>query len=268
MPNTERDDFGAMLRAERERRGISLRQISTSTNLSMTTLEALERNDVSSLAGGVFVRSFVRAYAVEVGLDPEETIREFLARCAIEGVHAGSPYTNESNEYEVFRSQQRMATTVAILLLLSVPMAGSLLFVGLFSRTEQPPALAGGVGVVTPTATAPGRESDPKPPRAPVVAEMPLLGEAVPSLALTIDIHPRADCWISLTLDGHRMFSKVMRAGERDILEADREIIITVGDAGAFVFAINEYPGRSLGRDGEVVTARINRDNYRSFTAE
>ena len=64
-------DFGGKLREAREGRGISLRQIATSTKISVAALEALERNDVSKLPGGVFSRAFVRSYASEVGLDPD-----------------------------------------------------------------------------------------------------------------------------------------------------------------------------------------------------
>jgi len=48
---------------------MSLRQIATSTKISMGVLEALERDDFSHLPGGIFSRAFVRAYATEVGLD-------------------------------------------------------------------------------------------------------------------------------------------------------------------------------------------------------
>ena len=74
------DDFGGKLRQARERRGISLRQIATTTKIAAAALEALERNDVSKLPGGIFSRAFVRSYAVEVGLDPDATVKEFLDR--------------------------------------------------------------------------------------------------------------------------------------------------------------------------------------------
>jgi cytoskeletal protein RodZ len=77
-------DFGARLREARERRGVSLRDIAAHTKLSVASLEALERNDTSRLPGGIFARAFVRSYAAEVGLDPEETVREFVARFNIE----------------------------------------------------------------------------------------------------------------------------------------------------------------------------------------
>jgi cytoskeletal protein RodZ len=72
------DDFGGKLRLARERRGISLRQIASSTKIAAAALEALEKNDISKLPGGIFSRAFVRSYAVEVGLNPDETVKEFL----------------------------------------------------------------------------------------------------------------------------------------------------------------------------------------------
>src|SRR5258706_666891 len=71
-------DFGRQLKEARELRGVSLRQIATATKISMAVLEALERNDFSRLPGGIFSRAFVRAYAIEVNLDPDQTVQEFL----------------------------------------------------------------------------------------------------------------------------------------------------------------------------------------------
>ena len=73
-------DFGAKLREARERRGVSLREIAEHTKISVAALESLERNDPSRLPGGIFARAFVRSYALEVGLDPDATVREFLTR--------------------------------------------------------------------------------------------------------------------------------------------------------------------------------------------
>lgn len=64
----------------REQRGITLRQIADTTKLSVRTLEALERNDVSRLPGGIFSRGLVRAYAEQIGADPEAAVQEFITR--------------------------------------------------------------------------------------------------------------------------------------------------------------------------------------------
>src|SRR5438874_11585054 len=85
-------DFGSRMRHAREQRGVSLRQIADATKISVSQLEALERNDISRLPGGIFSRAFVRAYAVEVGADPEQTVRDFLSQFPDDSVTAGSPH--------------------------------------------------------------------------------------------------------------------------------------------------------------------------------
>jgi cytoskeletal protein RodZ len=83
-------DFGLKMKRAREERGISLRQIADVTKISATVFEALERNDIKRLPGGIFSRSFVRAYAIEIGLDPEQTVREFLSHFPDDELAAGS----------------------------------------------------------------------------------------------------------------------------------------------------------------------------------
>ena len=86
-------EFGARLREAREKRGLSLRVIADTTRISIRALEALERNDISRLPGGIFSRAFVRGYANEVGLDPEQTVAEFITRFPDEIVTQGHPRT-------------------------------------------------------------------------------------------------------------------------------------------------------------------------------
>lgn len=68
----------ARLRKERERRQIPLSSISANTKISVSIFQALERGDVSRWPSGIFRRSFIRAYASAIGLDPDETVREFV----------------------------------------------------------------------------------------------------------------------------------------------------------------------------------------------
>ena len=65
------------LRRERERRQIALSSISANTKISVSLFEALERGDVSRWPSGIYRRSFVRAYAQAIGLDPDAVAREF-----------------------------------------------------------------------------------------------------------------------------------------------------------------------------------------------
>ena len=72
--------FGARLRMERERRRITLASIAANTKIGLHLLEGLERGQVARWPSGIFRRSFVRAYAQAIGLDPDEIAREFLER--------------------------------------------------------------------------------------------------------------------------------------------------------------------------------------------
>jgi transcriptional regulator with XRE-family HTH domain len=74
------DSFGSRLRHERERRQIALKSIAESTKIGIPLLEALERDDVSRWPSGIFRKSFVKSYAMAVGLDPEPIVREFVER--------------------------------------------------------------------------------------------------------------------------------------------------------------------------------------------
>src|SRR2546430_15096367 len=113
-------DFGGKLRQARERRGISLRQIAASTKISVAALEALERNDVSKLPGGIFSRAFVRSYAVEVGLDPDETVQEFIAQFP-DSIAASHTRADQIEDHQSVESERRMASTFLALVAVSVP---------------------------------------------------------------------------------------------------------------------------------------------------
>jgi transcriptional regulator with XRE-family HTH domain len=74
---SDRDVFGPRLRAERERRGISIETIASVTKVGSDLWEGLERNDFSRWPSGIFARAFVRDYARAIGLDSDEVVNEF-----------------------------------------------------------------------------------------------------------------------------------------------------------------------------------------------
>jgi cytoskeleton protein RodZ len=69
--------IGEQLRLAREERGIALREISNQTRISMRYLEAIETNDYKRLPGGIFNRSFVKAYARCVEFDEHEALEGY-----------------------------------------------------------------------------------------------------------------------------------------------------------------------------------------------
>ena len=69
--------IGEQLRLTREERGIPLREISDETRISIHYLEAIESNDYKRLPGGIFNRSFVKAYARCIGYDEKEAVEGY-----------------------------------------------------------------------------------------------------------------------------------------------------------------------------------------------
>src|SRR5256886_9936115 len=69
--------IGEKLRLARETRGIALRDISEQTRISMRYLEAIEADDYRRLPGGIFNRSFIRAYAKFIGYDENDAIEDY-----------------------------------------------------------------------------------------------------------------------------------------------------------------------------------------------
>ena len=59
---------------------MTLADIAEQTKIKQSMLAALERDDVSQWPSGVFRRSYIRSYAVAIGLEPDAVVREFLAR--------------------------------------------------------------------------------------------------------------------------------------------------------------------------------------------
>jgi cytoskeleton protein RodZ len=70
--------FGEKLKQEREKRKITLEQISVSTKIGTRMLQALEEDKFNQLPGGIFNKGFVRAYSRFVGLDEDQTVADYL----------------------------------------------------------------------------------------------------------------------------------------------------------------------------------------------
>jgi cytoskeleton protein RodZ len=300
-------DFGGKLRQARERRGVSLRQISAATKISVGALEALERNDVAKLPGGIFSRAFVRSYASEVGLDPDQTIRDFVLEFAADEADsvqftppAAPPVVTRASEpkrqapppaprepirrtrpsVEIvpdeseFESQQRMASVVLRLLMVSVPLVLVILY---FSLRGPAPAANANVPAARPA------PEDAPPPPAPLDPAVALQGAATagrePATALgppapipsaspdqqTIELRPGAPCWVSLTVDGTPSFTREMQAGERVVRTFREEAVLKVGDGAACEFALNGRIAKPLGAAGQPRTIKITPQNVTSY---
>jgi cytoskeletal protein RodZ len=119
-------DFSDRLKQARIARGLSLHDVAGTTKISIVALEALERGDLSRLPGGIFSRAFVRAYAAEVGLDPEEAVTEFLADRARSEHEASQAIAvpEITADDRAFLERQRMASRILRVVVIVLVVAG------------------------------------------------------------------------------------------------------------------------------------------------
>jgi cytoskeleton protein RodZ len=70
-------ELGRELADARARAGLSLEELSRRTKISVPTLQLIERSQFRDLPGGIYTRGLLRAYAREVGRDPEDVVNRF-----------------------------------------------------------------------------------------------------------------------------------------------------------------------------------------------
>jgi hypothetical protein len=121
-----------------------------------------------------------------------------------------------------------------------------------FSRASASPAVALPVDRVYP-------------PSAPA----PAAGPAAESQNLVLTLSARESCWVAVQVDGQTVLNRVLAGGETETLQAQGEIVLSVGNAGGLSFRVNDRPGVSLGAPGEVKrNIVITRDNIPSLVQQ
>jgi cytoskeletal protein RodZ len=104
--------LGHALQHAREAKRLSLEGIAHRTKVAPHVLAAIERGALTEIPGGLFARSYIRAYAHEVGLDGECLIREH--------VETGESDDEVLNHLRARLSHSRRSPTTIIRVLLVV----------------------------------------------------------------------------------------------------------------------------------------------------
>ncbi len=216
--------------------------------MSVRAIEQLEGGRISELPEGIYRRSIVRAVAREVGLNPDQLLAEFtkqhpddLSTPAATAVVAVKPIST---------FQKALAFVSAML-----PMAAAALYFAL--PTQRAP-----VSVMPPSTS----EQRAEPMRAEVV---PVGGLIEPALVtprpVVVTLTISARCQLRVVADGAEILSRVMVPGETVPIELGDELLLLGDNASAVQFSINGQAGRQLGEPGDVLSARIGRDDYQDF---
>jgi cytoskeletal protein RodZ len=132
--------IGEQLRLAREGRGMGLREICEQTRISVHYLEAIETNDYKRLPGGVFNRSFIKAYAKCVGYDEREAIEGYTRYLREHGETADDVNTHpmHSKVYtDTPATRSPVLTVVLAILILAILTAAALAALHWFQRRAQ-----------------------------------------------------------------------------------------------------------------------------------
>lgn len=245
--------LGERLRLARESAGLSLHDMSVRTKIQVAILEAMERDEFEHVPGGLFVRGFLRAYAREVGLEPEALVSDYLDQYEPQPVALEEPAVREAIKADVILAHPDLQgfswRKVWPAAALAAVVLGIFITAGSAPRTTPVTnAEADSVGTSGKVEEAPA-----PPPRRPAPVE-----------SLTLDLRAKRDVWVAATADGERVVYRILRAGEHATVTARQEINARVGDAEAFDYSVNGVTGRPLGAPGEVRDILMTPGNFRS----
>lgn len=243
-------DPATRLRQAREQKGLSLRQIAEATKLSVRAIELLERDEISALPEGIYRRSIVRAVAREVGLDPEQLLTEFAARHPDDLPARQAPPATPAGP-KGSSAFQRVAAAVSA----TLPMVVGVLYFALPMATERSPQPARALAnerieraraeVVPAGGFSEASVTRPRP------------------VVVTLTISSR--CQLRVIADGTEVIGRTVEAGETLPIDLGEELLLLGDNAAAVQFSINGQAGRQLGEPGDVLSARIGRDDYQDF---
>jgi cytoskeleton protein RodZ len=123
--------FGEFLRDARERRGLTLRDVSNETKIPWRHLEAFEHGDLTVVRNRMYRRAEVRAYAQAVGLDQNVALAELENALLVSGTEDPEPEALQTPD-SIERRHQITAT-------LSTVAAGGIVLI-MWQLWTKPPA--------------------------------------------------------------------------------------------------------------------------------
>lgn len=249
--------LGEELKAARESKGLTLRQIADSTRISMSFLAALEADDYSSIPGEVFVTGFLRSYARELGIPEKEILAKYRQ---LNPPPAEPSYSQVKTQHKPKPSLMRIPHGLVVRKMpLPVLIVAGLLLGGIFtaltimltSKKVPEPAVITEVPVqatppepfvpATTNAFKPGTSFKTATP--PVGENMPQ--QAAPQIkpSLVVKLTAIEKSWYSYSADKGQRKHGVIGKGASLSITADDTINLDLGNAGGVRV---EYNGKEL----------------------
>jgi cytoskeletal protein RodZ len=244
-PRASSFTFGEELKRERLVREVPLEEISAATKISMRLLTALEASDVSRLPAPVFMRGFIRAYSLHLGLDPVEKVNAYLSEVQPGAVPIPKPAVKRGGS-RFLRGPRSTAGTIV------GGVTAVLLLLGLIASPEHRRVSSTRVARVAEVQPVSFKNVAPSNEPTPLIREDVSL-PASPADAVALVLEFDEPSWVEISADGSKVFGGLVSSGESRRFEARQEFRLTLGNAGGVRVSIDGHPVARLGRPGEVV---------------
>lgn len=254
-------ELGDLLRKTREEKGLSLVQAEEATRIRHAYLQALEEEAFDRLPAAVYVKGFLKNYALFLGLDASTTLELYHPISAQGSPQPAPAFLNEPlTPHPGTALLMRWAGLTLLVLCLAA--AGWLAHnrwgdrINLhwpFSWPSASPTLA---PTATPTATLVALTATrvpstptPEPTMTPAPTETP---RPLQGLELRIDVVGER-AWLMVEIDDQPAFAGILEPGAADIWVARERIFLRCGNAGAVRLRLNDVDLGFLGTSGQVV---------------
>ncbi|XVQ88307.1 helix-turn-helix domain-containing protein [Microbispora siamensis] len=222
----------------RERAGLTVRQLSERTRVRETVIERFERDDFS--VGDFYARGHIRTIASDLGLDPDEILRQYEQENADNAspVRASAVFRGDVGE----RARRAPGWTKAVAVALAI------VAVVVVARI-----LGGSGGKAGPTAaqlpvTAPHAHSRHE------KGHEKTLEEAVAPGLVVMKVTARKPAYLNVRdAKGHEIFQGTLPEGKTTTYSAKDRMRVTIGDAGAVRLEVNGRDLGTLGKDGQMI---------------
>ena len=279
------DKIGGVLRGAREAANATLDDISALLKIRSDHLEALENDDFERLPGSVYAIGFIRTYATHLGLNAGELIERYKAAIAVPHLEDQGP--NPQTEIEPIPGAVKIAIGVGAVFVVYILwlLAGGAGDDDKNSRlAENKPETVQEAPVNAPVEKPVPRQEPPSPsqtkaevqatstPPADAAAETDagVSGEKVVAVDVTeiaplpevtadiamVEIRAARRTWMRIeSAEGRVLFSSIIRQGEGFTLD-EQSYTLATRDAGALEFFVNDATVGSVGRRGQILTAR------------
>ena len=245
--------LGSSITQARKSAGLSIEDLSASTNIRTALLKEIESNNFANCGGETYARGHIRNIAMKLGVDP----LIFIAAFEDEQMHTDRSMKELLVENSVMR-QPEEARKVSWKVLATISVS-SLFIAGLAQIIISNTAT---VEIPEPIASITATESATPSPEAteatPTEQATVSTGEGV-ELVVSAS---RAKSWLFVSdATGRTLFSGQMSRGSSKTFRTDVSLNVKIGNAGGVDLTVNGKKVDSIGVDGEVVSVSYGVDS-------